>query len=45
MGEEKGSGHEFRTLFRHVILAAESNAPLTAGLARRLLDTLANIGI
>jgi hypothetical protein len=27
------------------ILAAESNAPLTAGLARRLLDTLANIGI
>jgi hypothetical protein len=27
------------------ILAAESKAPLTAGLARRLLDTLANIGI
>lgn len=27
------------------ILAAEAKAPLTAGLARRLLDTLANIGI
>jgi hypothetical protein len=27
------------------ILAAESKAPLTAGLVRRLLDTLANIGI
>jgi hypothetical protein len=27
------------------ILSAESKAPLTAGLARRLLDTLANIGI
>jgi nucleoside-triphosphatase THEP1 len=27
------------------ILAAESKNPLTAGLARRLLDTLANIGI
>jgi hypothetical protein len=27
------------------ILAAESKAPLTAGLARRLLDTLADIGI
>ena len=27
------------------ILAAESKSPLTAGLARRLLDTLANIGI
>jgi len=27
------------------ILAAESKAPLTAGLARRLLDALANIGI
>lgn len=27
------------------ILAAETKAPLTAGLARRLLDTLADIGI
>lgn len=27
------------------LLAAESNAPLIAGLARRLLDTLADIGI
>lgn len=27
------------------ILAAESKAPLTAGLVRRVLDTLANIGI
>lgn len=27
------------------ILATESKAPLTAGLARRLLDTLADIGI
>lgn len=27
------------------IIAAESKAPLTAGLARRLLDMLANIGI
>jgi Domain of unknown function (DUF4404) len=27
------------------ILAAESQSPLTAGLARRLLDALANIGI
>jgi hypothetical protein len=27
------------------IFAAESKSPLTAGLARRLLDTLANIGI
>lgn len=27
------------------IFAAESKAPLTAGLARRLLDTLANIGV
>lgn len=27
------------------IFAAESKAPLTAGLARRLLDTLADIGI
>lgn len=27
------------------ILAAESKAPLTAGVARRLLDTLTNIGI
>jgi hypothetical protein len=27
------------------ILAAETNHPLTAGLARRLLDALANIGI
>jgi hypothetical protein len=27
------------------ILAAEAKTPLTAGLARRVLDTLANIGI
>ena len=34
-----------RNRLEAAILAAESKAPLTAGLARRLLDTLANIGI
>jgi hypothetical protein len=34
-----------RNRLEAAILAAEANTPLTAGLARRLLDTLANIGI
>lgn len=34
-----------RNRLEAAILAAESKAPLTAGLARRLLDTLADIGI
>ena len=34
-----------RDRFEQAILGAEAQAPLTAGLARRLLDALANIGI
>ncbi|HTU18510.1 MAG TPA: hypothetical protein VMG10_10660 [Gemmataceae bacterium] len=34
-----------RNRVESAILAAESKNPLTAGLARRLLDTLADIGI
>ena len=36
---------EARDRLDAAILGAESKAPLLAGLARRLLDTLANIGI
>jgi hypothetical protein len=34
-----------RDRFERAILAVESQSPLAAGLARRLLDALANIGI
>jgi hypothetical protein len=40
-----GSLAAARDRLEAALLATESTAPLTAGLARRLLDALANIGI
>jgi hypothetical protein len=44
-GAEAGLLASARDRLEQAILSAESRAPLSAGLARRLLDALANIGI
>lgn len=43
--EDPGKVQSARDRLKEAILRAEVDHPLTAGLARRLLDALANIGI